>query len=334
MLTFLRVLVLIPLALVMVILSIWGTLALWFQIPLPDLGRAVTAGGFAVIGTLCVVALATTSRTRGLVCFAVAILCVSLWWRAIDPPAHGNWSPDVARQVTGVIENDILTLTDVRNFDWHSTEVSTPRWETRQYDLATLESLDLFMSYWNESGIAHMVVSFGFGADKYLAWSVEVRREVDSTYSPVADMFKAHTLSLIAATERDVIGTRTNIREEDVRLYRLNTDPQTTRRLLERYVRRANELAEAPQWYNSIFTNCTTVVFDMVREMISTLPLDWRVFVNGYLPDFAYDQGALDSRLSFEDLRAAAAIGPAAKAHGLGPGFSQAIRQSVPNPRN
>ena len=334
MLFILRAFILLLLALLMAVMTLWGALALWFQLPVSDLLRAGGAGVFALLGIGCILTLATRARIRGLAVFAVTLLCVALWWRGITPPTDGDWSPDVARQVTGVIKNNQLALTDVRNFTWRTPKDFTPGWDTRTYDLATLTGVDLFMSYWDDSGIAHMIVSFGFENDTYIAWSVEVRRKIDSTYSPVADMFKAHTLSLVAADERDVVGTRTNARGEDVRLYRLNTDPETARALLERYVRKANALAQEPQWYNSIFTNCTTVVFDMVRQMISTVPLDWRVFLNGYLPDYAYDQGVLDSRLSFEELRDAADIVPAAKAHGLEPGFSHAIRQSVPDPRN
>lgn len=319
--------------LVVAIAGLWGALALWFQVPGPDPVPLLAAGGFGLLTLLTVLGQFSADRIRYLGLFALALFAVTLWWRTIAPPAQADWSPDVARQVTGTIEGDQLTLTDVRNFEWRTADDFTPNWETRHYDLSTLQGADLFMSYWGAPGIAHMIISFEFENDSYLAWSVEVRRKVTSSYSPVADAFKAHTLVLVAADERDVVGTRTNARGEDVQLYRLTTPVPNARRLLERYVRAANALHENPQWYNSLTANCTTVVFGMIRTLTDSLPLDWRVFVNGYLPRFAYDRGAVDTRLSFEALQEAAHISATAQTVGLTDSFSTDIRQNVPNPR-
>ena len=65
----------------------------------------------------------------------------------------------------------------------------------------------------------------------------------------------------IAADERDVVGVRSNIRGEDVQLYRLRTPADTARKLLLEYVVDANALAQKPAFYNSLTTNCTTTIF-------------------------------------------------------------------------
>ena len=66
-------------------------------------------------------------------------------------------------------------------------------------------------------------MSFGFEDGDHIAWSVEVRREKTGEFSPIADAFKSHTLIYLATTERDSVRLRSNVRGEDVRLYRLNT---------------------------------------------------------------------------------------------------------------
>ena len=34
----------------------------------------------------------------------------------------------------------------------------------------------------------------------------------------------------------------------------------------------------------------------MMRAVGASLPLDWRLLVNGYLPEYAYERGAVDTR--------------------------------------
>ena len=95
----------------------------------------------------------------------------------------------------------------------------------------------------------------------------------------------------------------------------------------------ANALSTTPEFYNSITTNCTTTIVKMMRAVGDVIPLDWRLIVNGYLPDYAYELGALDTRLPLPELRALAHIDKRALAAGLSSDFSRLIRVGVPSPR-
>ncbi|TGW05238.1 DUF4105 domain-containing protein, partial [Mesorhizobium sp. M2D.F.Ca.ET.145.01.1.1] len=94
----------------------------------------------------------------------------------------------------------------------------------------------------------------------------------------------------------------------------------------------ANALSAAPKFYNSITTNCTTTIVKMMRAVGDVVPLGWRLIVNGYLPDYAYARGALDTRMPLSDLRALAHIDDRARKSGLSPDFSRLIRIGVPSP--
>ena len=327
--TLLRVLVS---ALVIAPLSAWSALALWFRLPGPEGFRAAAAIVFAILGLATIVALFFRRSRVALVVFAIAFGGLLAWWSTIQPPLDGDWAPDVARQTTGSIEGDILTLSDVRDFDWRSDNDFTEKWSKRSYDLSKLKTLDLFLAYWAGPEMAHVIMSFGFENGEYLAWSVEVRREKTGEFSPVADAFKNHTLVYLATTERDTVRLRTNVRGEDVRLYRLNTPPDQARALLKEYVVESTELAEQPKFYNSITANCATVVFKLVRAAGSTLPFDWRLVVNGFLPGYLYDHDAVVTTMPLSELMERARVSPQAKAADQSPDFSRLIRVGVPSP--
>jgi len=329
---FTRTVLLFTVLLVVVAATTWASLALWYRLPGQDWMRSFGAGIFAIIGIVTTIGLFRPWRWPIAIVFALALLSVIGWWSTILPPADADWAPDVARQVTGRVEGDQLILTNVRTFEWRSETDFTPHWETRSYDLSQLKTIDLFMSYWSGPLMAHMIVSFGFADGQQLAWSIEVRRRQGGAFSPIADLFKSNPLVIIAADERDVVGVRSNIRGEDVQLYRLNVSPAGSRNLLLAYLADANALAAKPLFYNSLTTNCTTAVVALVRAVGDSLPADWRLLVNGYVPDYAYGQKALDMRRTLPELKQLSHIDEKAKADGLSSSFSADIREGVPSP--
>ncbi len=319
-------------ALVIVPVSAWSALALWFRLPAPEWARAFAAGLFAVLGLATVAALFFRRSIAALTVFALVFGALLGWWSTIRPPTDGDWAPDVARQTTSTLDGDVLTLSDVRDFDWRTDNDFTERWSKRSYDLSKLKTLDLFLAYWAGPEMAHVMMSFGFENGDYVTWSVEVRREKTGEFSPVADAFKSHTLIYLATTERDSVRLRSNVRGEDVRLYRLSTPPEGARALLLEYALQSTALAAQPKWYNSITANCATVVFKIVRAAGGTFPLDWRLVVNGFLPGYLYDQRVVVTSIPLAELMDRARISEKAKAADRSPEFSQAIRLGVPSP--
>ena len=131
---------------------------------------------------------------------------------------------------------------------------------------------------------------------------------------------------------RDSVLLRSNIRKEDVRLYRLTTPPERVRRLLLEYVAESNALAERPKFYNSLTANCTTDVLRLVEAAGDRFPFDWRLIVNGFLPGYLYDHSAVDTSIPLDELIRRAAISDKARAAGDVPDFSERIRAGVPFP--
>lgn len=320
--------------LAVVILSIggWCSLAVWFRCTADDLARGVLAGGIAVLALVTVGFLATSRRWLAVSGYAAVFALVLAWWTTITPTNDGDWAPDVARTVTGTIDGDRLVMNNVRDFTWRSDSDFDQRWEQRTYNLSQVTNADLILSYWSSEAIAHLIVSFGFADGNRLAFSIETRKQRGEAYSTIAGFFRQYELAIVAAEERDVVRVRSNVRGEDVRIYRLRMPPADAQTLLREYVADANELARAPRWYNTLTGNCTTLVFGMIRVIRPGLPLDYRVLLSGYLPDYAYDLGAIDPSISMDKLRELSRIHDKAMKADAGPDFSARIREGMPIP--
>lgn len=331
----------IPTALVLIALATWGALALWFRGPEAALSTTLLVGLWSVIAAAGLVSLCLPGHDAGrgicLALFTLSFVALCFWWSTITPQAQRNWAADVDRLLGASLDGDIVTLNNVRNFAWHSSrEDFTPRWETRTYDLSQLQSVDLVASYWMGPAIAHTLVSFGFADGRYLVFSVEVRRTANQKFSPIADFFKQSELVLVAADERDIVRTRSNVRGEDVYLYRVAMPKDEIRALFESYIDEAHALAAEPAFYNTLTSNCTTVIYDMVKRIVPGLPWDYRLLASGYLPQYIYDLGALDTSRPFDELERRGFIDRRALAsdvnHGANDDFSRIIRRGVPAP--
>src|SRR5271167_1330680 len=199
----------------------WTVLAFWYQAPGGRKAKIAIIAAWIACSACVLFALWQGRAAVGLLVFAAAFAAVMMWWRGIPPSNDRLWADDVAQISAATIEGDKVTLRNVRNFDWRSNSDYTQRWETRVYDLAQLNSVDMIMSYWRGPAIAHMLVSFGFAAGEHVAFSLEIRRDKRQKYSEIGGFFKEFALSIIAADERDAIRVRTNVRREDAYLYRV-----------------------------------------------------------------------------------------------------------------
>ena len=310
--------------------ALWWSLALYFRLARPAPWPAVAAAlwGLGAIGAL--VWLRPFRWPALLVLAGFAML--GLWWWTIQPSNDRDWSPEYANPPWGELQGDRLTLHNVRNFEYRSETDFTPHWETRTFDLSKITGVDIFLSYWGSPTIAHTIMSWEFAEGPPLAISIETRRERTETYSAVRGFFREYEIYYVAADERDLIGLRTNHRSEDVYLYRLRMPPERARALLLDYVKTMNALRDRPAWYNAFSDNCTTSIRMHTKSIGGFAGIDWRLLATGYLDRMLYDGGAVDTRLPFEQLKAAGRVTERAKAAGRNPGFSERIRDAVPRP--
>lgn len=325
-------------ALVLLAVIAWGVLALHFELPGSTLVVDSVIAAWVLIGLAALLAPLWKRRYRRVssalrVLFALALIAVVSWWQSLEPSNERDWAPDVARQLSVEREGDRVRLHNVRDFEWQTPDTATTRWETREYDLSQLDSVDMAVSYWMGPAIAHTLVTFGFTDGRHLTFSVEIRRERDEAFSISGGFFKQFELNLIAADENDILRLRSNVRHEDVYLYNVGLSPAARRELFLAYLQEADRLRQHAEFYNTLTSNCTTIVFDMADKIVPGLPKDIRLILSGYLPEYVYAVDGLDVTHPLELLRHNGYINPRAQAVPYNAGsvaFSRAIRDGVP----
>ncbi len=314
--------------------AIWGALALWFQMPGPWPWRGLVIASWCALGLVAILRPARFGRRVPGIAFAIALFVLLAWWSTLTPSHEREWADDVARLLEAEVDGSRVTLRNVRNFEWRTETDYTPRWETRSYDLDGLVSADLILSYWMGPQIAHTLVSFGFDDGRQLVFSLEIRKERHESFSAIGGFFREFEQVMIAADERDIVRTRSNARGEDVYLYRLRMRPEQLRALFLGYIASSVDLRHEPQFYNSLTSNCTTIIFRLARHIAPTLPLDYRLLLSGHFAEYVYDQKGLTPGYAFAQLQALGHINAralASDAEADDPAaFSRAIRRGVP----
>jgi len=306
--------------------AFWGALALWFQAPV----RIVLIAVWTALAIVAIVGLVRGTYFPLLLFAAAWILMQAWWWLGVRPSNVREWMPEVAELTHGSVNGDIVTLHNVRNFEWRSRTDYDPRWETRTYDLSKLQSVDMVLSYWGRPAIAHTMVSFGFSDGQYVVFSVEIRRKLNDTFSEIGGFFRQYELAVLASTEEDSLRVRTNVRGEEGYLYRIQMPPDDARVLFLSYLDTANQVREKPRFYNTVTANCTTIIYQLAKRIVPGLPLDYRLLLSGYLPEYMYELGALAGADSIQAYRQAGHYTQRALMSKDISTFSQDIRKGVP----
>jgi hypothetical protein len=309
----------------------WGALLLEYAGPRDDLARKTLVVGFAVAAAATLVAL-FLRRWRWRAIGAYGVLCVglALLWSSIEPTNDRDWQTDLAVLAYATVDGDKVTVHNVRNFDYRSETDYTPAYYDKTFDLRELRSVDIVTSYWAGPAIAHVFVSFGFPGDDYLAVSIEVRKPKGEAYSTLKGFFRQYELIYVVGDERDLIRLRTNYRRdppEDVYIYRVKGSTEVGRRLFMKYMDEINALRTQPEFYNTLTTNCTTSIWMNAAVNAGRVPLSWKILASGYVPEYLYEQGRLETMgLSFPELQQRAHVNARAQAADKAADFSRRIR--------
>lgn len=313
--------------------SAWGAGLLYFAGPNGEYTRAALAIVLVIAGLGAIPALFVRRwRRASLATFGIMFVMLMFWWSGIRPSNDRDWRAEVSELPYATIDGDLVTVHNIRNFDYRTETDFSPRYYDRVFDLRKLDAVDLVAVYWMGPAIAHLFVTFGFG-DDHLAVSIEARKERTEDYSTLGGFFRQYELIYIVGDERDLIRLRTNYRKdppEDVYLLRVNGPIENGRRFFLEYMNAINRLRVQPEFYNTLLTNCTTGILMNTRVNPGHLGYSWKILVSGYAPQYVYEAGRLDTTLPFDEFMRRSRVNDAAHAADDAPDFSRRIRAGLP----
>lgn len=301
-------------ALFVICSSIWACMAIWFQQPLGHIFSIVLIIVWIIFALTCLGTYTTQyflNRTKSGLIYGLAFIFSLVWYFNIDARQDREWAAEVSRVFTYEQNGNLVTLHNVRNFNWHSENDYDEKWETRTVNLSQISGVNVITSYWMGPQIAHTLVSFDFEHSPPLTFSIEIRKEKNESFSALGGFFRKFELSLIAADEKDILFTRSNIRKEQLYFFPIQMPKAEMRALFEEYLHTAKKLEYTPKWYNTLTSNCTTLVFDMAQAISQhQYPTDYRLLLSGYLPNYLYDLHAFSHQWSMEEWYQQAHVNP------------------------
>lgn len=272
----------------------------------------------------------TVRRRRLAGAVGIAVVAGAVAWSVAVRPSHDrDWQPEHARAPHAVVTGDAVRIHDIRDFRYDAAGRAIASYYTRDYDLSALESVWFVLTPFERDfrGPAHAFLSFGFADSQYVAISVEARREVSESYSMLRGMLKRYELLYVIGDERDLIGNRALVQDDEVYVYPIRANAAQVRALFEDMLDRANALHRAPEFYGTLLNNCTTAILEHVNR-IAERKIRWgpRILLPGYSDALALELGLIDTELDIEGARARYRINDLARAAADDSRFGVAIR--------
>jgi hypothetical protein len=259
---------------------------------------------------------------------AFVLLVAALGYALIQPSNDRDWTHDQRVMPRASFRGQYVDVTGIRNVEYRSTDDFTVRHYDQTFNLDALDSAWFVVEPFHASveGPAHTLMSFGFADGKYVAISVEIRKEPGEKFSPLLGLLKRYELMYVIADERDVIKLRSNYRKDDVFLYPARTSAENRRRMFVEMLERANTLAEHPEFYNTLTNTCTTNIVRHVNTISEgRVPWSYKVLLPAYSDELAYDLGLIDTTLPLDEARRRFRINDRAARYD-DPEFSRRIR--------
>lgn len=237
---------------------------------------------------------------------ALVIVAIILYIGIIyyfKPSNDRIWSPDMVVLPQVMIEDNLATIKNIRDITYTDKTDYQVKHYNDTFDLDKIKAVYLYTDPFGKLS-AHAMMGFEFLDGKKVILSVEIRKEVNETFSGVLGLLRQYELMYVWATESDVIKLRTNFRNDNVYMYELDMAPENMAKLFIEAAKRTNELYDQPEMYNTLFNNCTSNLIKQLQIVYDQKIIwDWRYFAPAYAEQLGINFGLITNGQTIEEVR-------------------------------
>lgn len=238
-----------------------------------------------------------------IICILLTIIIIQL---STTPSNDREWTIDQSVLSSADVNQNLITLHNVRNFEYATTTVFAPGYYDKTYDVNKLKKVWYVVSpFAGVPGSAHTFFSFEFENGTFVTNSIEIRKEVGESFDPFKAMFNKYEIMYVWADEKDTVKLRSNYRQDKVFIYPMKLNKDEIQKLFINMIQKTNELKTTPEFYNIVTNTCMTNIIDQLNMTGANKVSLWHTSV--LLPedsDFLfYEHGLLDTDLPMDKIR-------------------------------
>jgi len=249
---------------IMVLVWLWSCGAFKFLIGVPT---------FVVLPIMIIVPIAASRslKWKKPIILLAGILFVIVFVLLLleKPKRYRDWIESCKKPPVVRISKDleVVKIDNVREFKWRSVDDYDAAWVTRSYYLDRLDSLDLVIEPLGDSKLfAHSMLSFGFGPERKVVISAEVRKEEGESFGLLSGLYKQFELIYQVNSERDALTLRGCQEGTQLYIFPIKATQEFMRSLFVSMTEKAGRLTDDPKFYHSLRANCTTELFDHIKK--------------------------------------------------------------------
>ncbi|MFZ2153900.1 MAG: DUF4105 domain-containing protein [Candidatus Moraniibacteriota bacterium] len=224
----------------------------------------------------------------------------------LKKPSHErDWELGQEKLAQIEIKDSRVVINNFRDFTWRKEGVAEINYSQENFNLDKIQGVDVAISHFAEfEGMAHAFIVFRFSDNRNVAVSVETRREKGEKFSPWLGLFREFEIIYVVGSEKDMLGLRTDIRQERVYLYPTVADSKAAKMLFFAIARDINNIYSEPTFYNTLFNNCTNAITKRVAEVFEIkFPITYKTLFPGFMDEILYQMKLIPTDKSFLELK-------------------------------
>lgn len=226
-----------------------------------------------------------------LLAILVGLFAFAFYLGTKSPSNEREWDVAFSKlNTTDTREDGSITIHNLRDFTYDIGTTTARDWRDVTINPDDFESVWFFLDHFKPDTpeVGHTFISFRMKDGSTIAFSIEARREAGEKYTFLGGFIRTFDLQYLWGTERDLIGQRVVLKDEQLYMFPLVLSHEQAVGLFKEFARETNALAAKPRFYNTLTANCTNLLAKIVNHYHpGTLPYDisWNLtgLADGYL---------------------------------------------------